>query len=132
MTTVAQLLRRLNDLEGGASGQLNDLVCFWGDMDLARGDSYTVMHVSGYDTDKKYLGQENMSGEQFAEYIARPNATPFKITLEIIDDIPKSIKKVENNVIIYEAGTGLENKNIEYKGDQTLFLLPDNGRDPKP
>lgn len=118
--TASALSRRLFELEGGGSGRLHDQVMNWG-------DTLTIWHMAG----EKYINQENMGAEQFAAYIARPGATPYKITLEIIDDIPKSIKKVENNVIIYEPGTCLENKNITYSGDQTFFLLPDNGRNPK-
>lgn len=50
-------------------------------------------------------------------------------TILIIDDIPKSIKEVQDNVVIYEPGTDPEQlKTIGAQG-QTLLFIPDNGRD---
>jgi len=47
----------------------------------------------------------------------------------IIDNIPKSIKAVQNNVVIYEPGTDQEKLRVINPEAQPLFFIPDNRRD---
>jgi hypothetical protein len=47
----------------------------------------------------------------------------------IIDNIPRTIKEVQDNVLIYEPGADPGKLQTLNANDKPLFFLPDNGRD---